>query len=68
MTVARMRETEPELAANIADFTGIAQVIDWMSLRGNGKPAVELIAMDEFEYDFIVEAEPNGPWLAFGVT
>lgn len=66
--VARLRATSPDLAAEIAGFTGVAQVIDWMSARCPAKPVIDLIAMDEFEYDFLVETEPAGRWLAFSVT
>jgi hypothetical protein len=69
--VARLYLSHPALhhiAAEIADFKGIAQVVDWMSLRSSGKPAIDLIGMDEFEFDFLLEVEPEGLWLAFGVT
>jgi hypothetical protein len=66
--VLRVCNTAPALAAEIADFTGIAQVVEWMSNRGHGQPAFDLVAMDEFEYDFLVQTEPKGRWLAFGVT
>jgi len=66
--VLRMREESPDLAAEVAAFTGVAQVVDWMSQRDDGKNAIDMIAMDEFEYEFLVQSEPGGRWLAFGVT
>ena len=30
--------------------------------------SIDLIGMDEFEYDFLVEVKPEGLWLTFGVT
>lgn len=65
--IHRLAATEPALAAALAGFTSIAQVVDWFSLSGDGKPAIDIIAMDEFEYDFLVQT-PAGFWLAFGVT
>ena len=65
---ARLAAVDPRLAAEIAEFTGIAQVIDWFSRHGDGKPAIDLIGMDEFEYDFLVQTDETGPWLSFGVT
>jgi hypothetical protein len=66
--IGRLRESLPDVANEIAGFTGIGQVMDWMVGRGADRPAVDLIAMDEFEYDFLVELEAVGRWLAFGVT
>lgn len=66
--IVRLREITPDLAAEIANFTGVGQVVDWLSTRADGKPQLDMIGMDEFEYDFLVEMEPNGHWLAFGVT
>jgi hypothetical protein len=66
--IARISETSPDLAVELTGFTGVAQVVDWMCQRGDGKNAIDMIAMDEFEYDFLVQTEPNGLWLAFGVT
>ena len=65
--IARMRASYPLLADEIAGFVGIGQVMDWFAARGV-PPAIDLIGMDEFEYDFVVEAKPEGVWLAFGVT
>jgi hypothetical protein len=64
----RLRLTLPALADEIAAFVGIGQVIDWMTARTEGRPSIDLIGMDEFEYDFLVECSPEGCWLAFGVT
>jgi hypothetical protein len=66
--VARIGATIPGLAAEIASFTGVGQVIDWFSSRGHGQPPVDLVGMDEFEYDFLVQLGSEGSWLAFGVT
>jgi hypothetical protein len=66
--IVRLRATLPAVADEIASFVGIGQVMDWMVGRSSDKPAVDLIGMDEFEYDFLVEIEPAGRWLAFGVT
>ena len=29
---------------------------------------VDIIAQDEFHYDFLIELAPAGRWVAFGVT
>jgi hypothetical protein len=65
--IARIRRSHPALAEEIASFVGIGQVMDWFSAKGT-PPAIDLIGMYEFEYDFIVEVPSNSVWLAFGVT
>lgn len=66
--VGQLRKTNPDLADAIADFTGIAQVVDWLGARGAGNLKIDMIGMDEFEYDFLIEVDPEGRWLVFGVT
>ena len=66
--IIRMKESVADLAGEIAGFTGVAQVVDWMCQHRDGKNAIDMIAMDEFEYDFLLQTEPNGRWLVFGVT
>ncbi len=66
--VERIRLTDPSLAEAIASFTGVIQVVDWFTSRSSRKPAIDLVNMDEFEYDFVIELEPEGRWIAFGVT
>jgi hypothetical protein len=65
---ATLRAKAPELAEEVADFTGIGQVLGWMVERGRNRAQVDTVGHDEFEYDFLMELEPGGPWLVFGVT
>jgi hypothetical protein len=58
----------PELAQEIAGFQGITGVLDWMKRRGLTQAAVDIVGQDEFHYDFLIELEPGGRWVAFGVT
>jgi mRNA interferase MazF len=64
----RLRETDPQLAADFGGFTGIEQVLQWMARRDPATTAVDIVAQDEFEYDFLVRLDAAGRWLAFGVT
>ena len=66
--IVRLRGALPKIADEIAKFVGIGQVMDWMTGRSPGRASVDLIGMDEFEYDFLMELEPAGRWLVFGVT
>ena len=58
----------PDLAAEIAGFTGIEHVLTWMQRRGLAQAGIDIVGQDEFSYDFLIELEPQGRWLAFGVT
>jgi hypothetical protein len=66
--VAALHTDYPQLASEIADFRGIEKVLQWMERSGLAQAPIELIAQDEFESDFLLELEPGGRWLAFGVT
>jgi hypothetical protein len=67
-SVAALREKEPELAAEVGSFHGLAQVLQWMQRRALTQAAVDMIGMDEFSYDFLIQLEAAGRWIAFGVT
>jgi hypothetical protein len=66
--VARLRPEHPELADAFAGFTGIEQVLQWMSRRALTGKDVDIVGQDEFHYDFLVRLEAEGRWLAFGVN
>jgi hypothetical protein len=63
-----LRPELPEVAEQVAAFTGIEHVLTWMQQRGLIGTNVDIVGQDEFSYDFLVELEPGGRWLAFGVT
>lgn len=64
----QLRADLPDLAADIAGFTGIEHVLTWMHQTGRAQSAIDIVGQDEFSYDFLVELEAGGRWLAFGVT
>lgn len=66
--VTALREDEPDLAAEVASFHGLEQVLQWMQRRDLTRAAVDMIGMDEFSYDFLIQLEAAGRWIAFGVT
>ena len=66
--VGALRATAPDLARDVGAFTGIGQVLDWMQRQGLDLKTIDFVSQDEFEYDFLLEWEPGGRWLAFGVT
>lgn len=66
--VTALRHESPDLAAEVASFRGLEQVLQWMQRRGLTNAAVDMIGMDEFSYDFLIQLEPDGGWIAFGVT
>jgi hypothetical protein len=66
--VEALSATSPDLAAEVASFHGMEEVLQWMKRRGLTQAAVDLIGMDEFSYDFLIQLEPDDRWIAFGVT
>ena len=66
--VSALRDEEADLADEVASFRGLEQVLQWMQRRGLTQAAVDLIGMDEFSYDFLIQFEAAGRWIAFGVT
>jgi hypothetical protein len=66
--IAALRATDPTLAEEAAGFRGVSDVLAWMQRRGLARTAVDIVGQDEFEYDFLIQLEPAGRWLAFGLT
>jgi hypothetical protein len=66
--VTALREGAPDLAGEVASFRCLEQVLQWMQRRGLTQAAVDLIGMDEFSYDFLIQLEQAGRWIVFGVT
>jgi hypothetical protein len=64
----RLQTLAPELLQELESFRGIDHVIAWMSRRNLAQARIDLVGQDEFSYDFLLELEPEGRWLAFGVT
>jgi len=66
--VTKLRTAAPDLAEEVAEFHGIGHVLSWMVQRQRNRVPVDTVGQDEFEYDFLMELEPGGRWLVFGVT
>jgi hypothetical protein len=66
--IEALRNESPDLAAETASFRSVEAVLQWMKQRGLTRAAVDLVGMDEFSYDFLIQLEPNGRWIAFGIT
>jgi hypothetical protein len=68
VTVEVLRQEDAELARQVAGFQGMSEVLDWMKERSLVPGTVDIVGQDEFEYDFLIQLEPAGRWLVFGVT
>jgi hypothetical protein len=66
--VIALRDRSVDLAAEVDAFRSLEHVLQWMQRRGLTQTAVDMIGMDEFSYDFLIQLEPAGRWIAFGVT
>jgi hypothetical protein len=67
-SVERLRAGAPDLAEEFGRFAGITGVLDWMKRRNLSTTAVDIVGQDEFHYDFLIQLEPGGRWVSFGVT
>jgi hypothetical protein len=63
-----LRSHDSLLADEIAGFHGMEAVLQWMQRRGLIETKIDIIGQDEFNYDFLIQLESEGRWLAFGVT
>jgi hypothetical protein len=59
---------EPDLAKQFSDWHGLESVLNWIKDRNLPAGAIDLIGQDEFEYDFVIALDPDGPWVVFGLT
>jgi len=66
--VEALRARRPDLAAEVAGFTGVTSVLTWMQTRGLAGTTVDIVGQDEFESDFLVSLGANQEWLVFGLT
>jgi hypothetical protein len=66
--VEALRARFPEWIEDFAAFQGITGLLNWMQQRGLNQAAVDIVGQDEFHYDFLIQFDPGGRWLAFGVT
>lgn len=66
--VQALRAAFPHLAAEVASFRSAEHVLQWMQRRGLTQTTVDLVGMDEFSYDFLIQLEPGGRWISFGVS
>jgi hypothetical protein len=66
--VKELARSNPDLAALVAGWSSLESVLEWMKEKDFPPGSIDLIGQDEFEYDFLLELEPKGQWLAFGVT
>jgi hypothetical protein len=66
--VEALRAGAADLAREVEAFTGMGALLDWAQRRGLDLRAIDFVTQDEFEYDLLLPLEPDGRWLAFGVT
>ena len=63
-----LRRLHPGLVKELTGCDGVSDVLAWMQQRDLCGAAVDMIGLDEFEYDFLIELQTEGCWLAFGLT
>jgi hypothetical protein len=65
--IEKLRAADPTLAEQVAEFTSIKHVIDWMEQTGLPLASFDLVAQDEFCHDGLVPLA-DGRWLSFAMT
>jgi hypothetical protein len=65
--VQELQTDFPELAAAFAPDS-LENVLRWMETRQLPPGSIDIIAQDEFSYDFLIRLEPEEKWLVFGVN
>jgi hypothetical protein len=66
--VAALHTDYPDVATVFARSDSIENVLAWLATRELPAGAVDLIAQDEFSYDFLIPLDAQGRWLVFGVN
>jgi hypothetical protein len=65
--IVALRLTHLAAAEEFGRFQGVTDVLKWMERAELTWAAVDMIALDEFEYDFLIQL-PSTEWVAFGIT
>ena len=65
--VAELRPTDAGLADTFAPHDSVEHVLGWMKEQGLPPGSVDMVAQDEFHYDFLIRL-PDARWLVFGVN
>lgn len=66
--VGRLAATRPELADQLASFTNLRHVLDWMKRTWFDLTDVDVIAQDEFNHDFVFRCNGDDEFLVFGMS
>jgi hypothetical protein len=65
--VAELRSADGYLADAFASYESVEHVLGWMKQQGLPPGSVDMVAQDEFHYDFLIHLL-DGRWLVFGVN
>jgi len=65
--IRNLSTTDPALAGELSNFTGLEQLLSWFPGRGIPLGALDMVTQDEFCHDLVAPL-PDGRWLSFGLT
>jgi hypothetical protein len=63
----RFHQDHPALATALGDSDSLESVLAWLKQKDLPPGSVDIIAQDEFSYDFLIRLAEQR-WLAFGVN
>jgi hypothetical protein len=66
-SVQTLRATVPALAAELAGFHTLENVLRWMEKKGLSLAGLDIVFQDEYHHDALIPLA-NGRWLVFGIT
>lgn len=65
--VDRLAEEEPTLSSELGHSDSLENVLLWLQRQNLPPDSVDLVAQDEFSYDFLIRLAEQR-WLVFGVN
>lgn len=65
--LATLRNHHPDLAAGLGAADSLESVLAWLERQHLPAGSVDLVAQDEFSYDFLIRLAEKR-WLVFGVN
>jgi hypothetical protein len=66
--VERLKSADKDIAEQVAGFSGIDHVLQWMQQHELVQTDADIVGQDEFSYDFLLRLVPTSRWLSFAVT
>lgn len=64
--IADLQRSRPKIAKQIARFTNLEHILNWLTAQNYPLAALDMVTQDEFCHDLLVPLD--GDWLVFGMS